>query len=116
MIAASSLSAAVFRYAVTADADAESSPDVGSSSMSSLGLFANETATESRRRWPPESPLKSAFPALISAHDSKPIDSSSCVSIAAFSAAPICGWYSSMAVRMCSRQLRNAQSTSCCVT
>ena len=55
-----------------AAAPAASRPDVGSSKMTSEGDLASASPSDSRRFWPPESPLISALPARVFAHDSNP--------------------------------------------
>mmetsp|Transcript_15897 Transcript_15897/g.52185 ORF Transcript_15897/g.52185 Transcript_15897/m.52185 type:complete len:267 (-) Transcript_15897:2422-3222(-) len=59
-----------------AAAAAESRPEVGSSRMITEGCLTSATAKERRRRWPPERPLKRKPPAIVSAHDVKPVSCS----------------------------------------
>mmetsp|Transcript_4853 Transcript_4853/g.16920 ORF Transcript_4853/g.16920 Transcript_4853/m.16920 type:complete len:364 (+) Transcript_4853:1067-2158(+) len=61
---------------MTAAAAAESRPDVGSSRIMTDGCLTRATASVRRRRCPPERPLNSIPPALVSWHDVIPVTES----------------------------------------
>eukprot|EP00966_Prymnesium_polylepis_P162907 3765127-Prymnesium_polylepis.2 len=72
-IATPSAGALSFRNVMIDAAAAASSPDVGSSRNTMLGSLVSATASDKRRRWPPESPLMNWLPAFTCWHAKSPI-------------------------------------------
>eukprot|EP00964_Phaeocystis_antarctica_P005940 scaffold3245_cov57-Phaeocystis_antarctica.AAC.1 len=75
-----------------AAAAAESSPEVGSSRMSTRGCLTSAIHSERRRRWPPESPWKRRPPALVCCADVMPVAESKPSIAASRAPAESAGW------------------------
>mmetsp|Transcript_24758 Transcript_24758/g.80941 ORF Transcript_24758/g.80941 Transcript_24758/m.80941 type:complete len:258 (-) Transcript_24758:2456-3229(-) len=97
---------------MTAAAAAESSPEVGSSRMMTLGSLTSATARARRRRCPPDKPLKRKPPALVSWAEAMPVTARSWSTARSRLWASSCGLKSEKAKSMCSRAVSVGQRLS----
>mmetsp|Transcript_27969 Transcript_27969/g.65184 ORF Transcript_27969/g.65184 Transcript_27969/m.65184 type:complete len:142 (+) Transcript_27969:1684-2109(+) len=103
------------RCPMTAAAEAESRPEVGSSRKTTAGPLMRAMARESLLFCPPDRPLKKALPHLVCWHDSRPRETMSW-STTAFFCSEGTDIEKSAAYSIVSRHVRKGQRWSSCVT